>query len=61
MLVAIKAGETSTTMAAGMAVFRVKQRVLFAYFFRKYDSPDTAKAVRKALEAWTDDILASNQ
>jgi len=61
MLVAAKAGESSTTMATGIALLRVKQRALFAYFYRKYDSPDSVQAVRKSLEAWSDDILARNK
>jgi len=61
MLLAVKQGEDrSDTMAAGMAVLRVKQRLVFAYLYRKYESPETVSWVRKNLEVWCDAILAKN-
>jgi len=35
----------------GIAVLRVKQRVIFAYFYRKYESADSVVSLRKSLEA----------
>lgn len=61
MLMALKQGDQSTTMAAGIALLRVKQRLVFAYLFRKYESPDTIGWVRKNLEAWADAILTRNK
>jgi hypothetical protein len=60
MLLAVKQDDRKDTMAAGMAVLRVKQRLVFAYLYRKYVSPDTLSWVRKNLEAWCDAILAKN-
>ena len=60
MLTAYKAGDRSVTMAGGFALLRVRQRLLFAYLFAKYDSPDTVTWIRKNLESWSDAILAKN-
>ncbi len=61
MLVAVKqADDRSATMAGGMAVLRVRQRLIFAYLYRKYESPETISWVHKTLEAWCDGILAKN-
>ncbi len=54
-------GERSGTMAAGTALIRVRQRVIFAYIFRRYESPETVLSIGKSLEAWTDLILAKNR
>lgn len=61
MLMAVKQENRSDTMAGGLAVLRVKQRLVFAYLFRKYESPETVNLLRKELEAWTGAILASNK
>ncbi len=61
MLLADKQGDDrSDTMAGGMAVLRVRQRLIFAYVYRKYESPDSISWVNKILEAWCDTILAKN-
>jgi hypothetical protein len=60
MLSAVKQDDRKDTMAGGMAVLRVKQRLVFAYLYRKYKSPDTISWVRKNLEVWCDAILAKN-
>ncbi len=61
MLLALKQGDRNVTMASGVAMLRVKQRLLFAYLFRKYESPETVSLVRKDLESWADAILAGNR
>lgn len=62
MLLAFKQGDgRSDTIAGGMAVLRVRQRLIFAYLYRKYESPDTVSWVGKNLEAWCDAILAKNK
>ena len=61
MLLAFKQGERSVTMANGTAFVRVRQRLLFMYLFRKYESPDTVSWLRKNLEPWVDAILAKNK
>ena len=61
MLMAFKQDDHSTTMATGVAMLRVKQRLIFAYLYRKYESPDAVTWVRKNLEPWVDAILANNK
>jgi len=61
MLLAIKQDDRSVTMAGGFAILRVKQRLIFAYLYRKYESPSTVSGLRVNLEAWADAILAKNQ
>lgn len=61
MLMAMKQAEKTSSIAAGMAVLRVKQRVLFAYLYRRYESPETVRTLRTELEAWADAILAANR
>ncbi len=61
MLTAYKQDEKTLTMASGMAVVRVKQRLIFAYIFRKYESPDTVALVSRDLGSWVDSILAKNK
>jgi hypothetical protein len=60
MLAAYKQGERSVTVAMGFGLLRVRQRVVFAYLYRKYESPDTVTWLRKILETWCDAILAKN-
>jgi hypothetical protein len=48
-------------MACGFAVLRVKERVLFAYLYHNYESPDTVRSLRKDTETWADLILAKNK
>jgi hypothetical protein len=61
MLTAYKQEEKTFTMAGGMAVVRVKQRLILAYIFRKYESPETVALVRKDLGSWVGSILAKNK
>ena len=61
MLIAIKHEDENVTMATGMAAVRIKQRLLFAYIFRKYESPETVALVGKDLRSWADSILAKNK
>jgi hypothetical protein len=61
MLMAVSNGDRSVKMAAGIAFMRVRQRIIFVYLYRKYESPDTVTGVSKNLEAWVDSILARNK
>jgi hypothetical protein len=60
MLSAMKQNDRVTTTAIGIAVIRVKQRLVFAYLYHKYESSDTVNWVSKHLEVWCDAILAEN-
>lgn len=61
MLMSVKSGDRSVTMAGGMALVRIKERLIFVYLFRKYESPETVNWLRKNLEPWCDSILAKNR
>ncbi|MGO9095193.1 MAG: hypothetical protein ACLQGV_08215 [Bryobacteraceae bacterium] len=61
MLMSLKSGDRSVTMAGGMAVLRIKQRLVFVYLFRRYESPETVNWLHKNLETWCDSILAKNR
>ncbi|MGJ5820779.1 hypothetical protein [Paludibaculum fermentans] len=61
MLVAFKQGERTVTMATTLAILRVKQKLLFAYFYKKYESPETVRDLSKDLEKWTDALLSANK
>jgi len=61
MLAAYKQEDRSVTMIIGTAFVRVKQRLIFVYLYRRYESPDTATLIRKELETWADAILAKNK
>src|SRR5947209_13778977 len=56
MLVAIKQNERSVTMAAGIGVVRVRQRLLFAYLYHVYESPESVSWVRTNLATWVGEI-----
>lgn len=61
MLLAFKQGERTLTMVTCIGVLRVKQRVLFAYLYQRYESPQTVQGLGKELEQWTDALLAGNR
>jgi len=61
MLMAFKQENRSVTMAAGIGLVRVRQRLLFTYLYRKYESADSVTWLRKSLEIWDDAILAKNK
>jgi hypothetical protein len=61
MLLAYKQGDRTVTMAGGIGFIRIRQRLIFAYLFRRYESPDTVSWLRKNLEPWVDAILAKNK
>ena len=44
----------------GIAVLRVKERLIFAYLYRKYESAETVTLLRGQLERWADAILLAN-
>ncbi|HTV14351.1 MAG TPA: hypothetical protein VME68_06530 [Acidobacteriaceae bacterium] len=54
------AGET-VNMAGGIAVVRVNERLLFAYFYEPIVDDTTIDTVRTTTEHWVDAILAANR
>ena len=61
MLMAFKQGDRSVTMVCGVSAVRVKQRVIFAYLYHKYESQDSVSWLHKNAMAWVDSILARNK
>jgi hypothetical protein len=61
MLSTMKQADDTKTMSVGFAYLRVRQRLIFAYLFRKYESPETVKSIKNELDAWTSEILAKNK
>jgi hypothetical protein len=54
------AGSASTKKALSVIYMRVKDRVLFAYFFMDYKDQGTLLELRKTSEAWARAILKAN-
>jgi hypothetical protein len=61
MLATSKVPGATDTMATGFGLLRVKQRLILAYLYRKYESPETVRWVRTNLESWCDAVLAKNR
>jgi hypothetical protein len=63
MLMGLKGegSDSGITMAMACAVVRVKQRMIFAYIYRRYESPETLEWMGGVLNRWTDRISADNQ
>jgi hypothetical protein len=58
----IKGGDgSSSRISAALALIRAKQRMLYAYVYRPYESPETIDFLRKIADAWTDTILIVNE
>lgn len=61
MIMPISTEETKKEMAAGCALLRVNQRLLFFYLYAEYKDEDTIKWIRKTTENWADAILMANK
>ena len=63
MLIGVKGPDSDATsrMAGVLAVIRARQRILFAYIYRPYESPETIDSLRKMANSWTDQILIANK
>ena len=59
--VALSSNGTSVKMVMGLAVVRVKNRVFFAYLYKRYEDESTLLGIRKASEQWADAILVANK
>lgn len=60
-IVRASAGSASLTKAVILVYMRVKNRVLFAYFFEDYKDRKTVLELRKTTQDWADAILNVNQ
>jgi hypothetical protein len=56
----IQLGGRTTKTGMGGALVRVKQRLLFVYFYTEYKNEETVTWLRKATEDWVDAILEAN-
>jgi hypothetical protein len=61
MMAPVTAGGTTTNMVVGTVLLRVRNHVVFAYYYTAYKDEQTPVQVRAATEKWTDAILAANQ
>lgn len=53
-------GEVSTLLAGTMSCIRVKQRLIFVYTYRKYESKADVETLRDFTRQWIGQILAAN-
>jgi hypothetical protein len=64
LLVNLKAqsgdAKTSTLIAGGISLVRVKQRLIFVYTYRKYESKTDVEILRDFTKQWVGQILAAN-
>jgi uncharacterized membrane protein len=58
---AVSSSGTTVTMAMGLSVIRVQNRVFFAYLYKRYEDESTLLWIRKASEQWADSILSANK
>jgi hypothetical protein len=63
MLMGVKGGDNDARAAVAMAsaLIRVKQRAVFVYVYRPYESPETIDYLRKLIDSWMDRILTVNK
>jgi hypothetical protein len=59
--VALSSNGVSVKMVMGLAVVRVKNRVFFAYLYKRYEDESTLLGIRKTTEQWADSILSANK
>lgn len=53
-------GELNTPIAGGLSYVRVKQRLLYVYTYRKYESKTDVEVLRDFTKKWIGQILAAN-
>jgi hypothetical protein len=62
MMMGIRNADTgaSATMVVVTAMIHVKHRVLFAYLYQTYESPETVDSLGKLADGWASRILSAN-
>ena len=60
MIMPLSMGGINMKMGMGIALMRVKQRLLFVYLYAEYKNEDTVKWLRKTTDDWADAILKAN-
>ena len=61
MLMTMQQESRTLTMAMSCSFLRVKQRVLFVYFYEQYEDRDTIRRLGETTEKWVDEILKKNK
>ena len=61
MVTSVAMSGTTAKMGAAVVLVRVKDRVLFVYFYAEYKNEDTIKSLRTTSEKWADAILKANK
>ena len=61
MIVSVAANGSATNMVMGMAVVRVRHRILMGYLFTEYKDAATVQWIRTTTEHWADGMLAANK
>ena len=61
MIMPVSAKGATTKMVMVMSVMRVRNRLLFAYFYSVFKDPGTVQSIRDTTEQWTRAILAANK
>jgi hypothetical protein len=56
-----KDSDATATMAMAISLIRAKDRILFAYVYRAYESPESIDVLRKIADSWTNQILKENK
>jgi hypothetical protein len=54
------AGDVSTLIAGGLSYVRVKQRLIYVYTYRRYESKTDVEVLRDFTKQWIGQILAAN-
>jgi hypothetical protein len=54
------AGDVSTLIAGGLSYVRVKQRLIYVYTYRRYESKTDVEVLRDFTKQWISQILAAN-
>ncbi len=61
MILPVTVSGTTRKMVAGLALLRVKDRLLMGYFYTELKDDGTVAYVRSTTEHWADSILAANK
>ena len=61
MIVPYTMGNVETKMSMGAALMRIRQRLIFVYFYAEYENLETVTWLRNSMVQWVDAILIANQ
>jgi hypothetical protein len=61
LLMPVKYADKSSTVIAGAIIFRVRDRLVFAYLYSAYNGEESVHWIRSNVEAWADTLLKANQ